>query len=78
MFYSPVPKMNTSQKLRILCFLFMVIVNEFPVALESHENVLISPDVMSLLVDPHLLYVSLYGPTEILKWLNHLPVVEVI
>ena len=77
-FTIPAPKINTSQKLSILCFPCIVIFSDFPVALDSHENDLISPVVMSLLDDPHLLYVPSCGPTEILKLLNKLPVVQVI
>ena len=51
----PVPKMNISQKVISLCFPFTVISSEVPVALDSHENGLISPVDMSLLNDPHLL-----------------------
>ena len=67
----PVPKINTSQKLRILCFPFNVIFSEVPLALDSQENVLTSPVDMSLLDEPHLLYVPSCGPTEILKLRNH-------
>ena len=66
----PDPRMNISQKFRILCFPFIVIFSEVPVALDSQEKVLISSFDMSLLDDPHLLYVPSYGPTEILKLLN--------
>ena len=74
----PVPNINTSQKLSILFFPCIVIFSEFPVTLDSHENDLISPVVMSLLGEPHLLYVPSNGPTEILKLLSQLPVVQVI
>jgi len=63
----PAPKMNTSQKLSIVCFPCIVIFSEVPLALDSQENVLISPVDMSLLGAPHLLYDPSCGPTEILK-----------
>ena len=66
----PDTRMNISQKLRILCFPFIVIFSVVPVALDSQENVLISSVDMSLLADPHLLYVPSYGPTDILKLLS--------
>ena len=74
----PVPKTNTSQKLRIVCFLCITIFSEVPMALDSQENVLISPVDMSLLDEPHLLYVPSCGPTDILKLLKLLPVEQVI
>ena len=71
----PVPKINTSHKLSIRLFPFLVIVSDVPVALYSHGNDLISPVDMLLLDDPHLLSC---GPTEILKLRNQSPVVQVM
>ena len=74
----PVPKTKTSQKLRVVFVSFIMIFSEVPVALDSHENDLISPVVMSLLDDPHFLYVPSCGPTVILKLRNMLPIVQLM